>query len=160
MVLAISARNTKVYKICKLCKAIFSVFYNISQPNFAILLILECAVVIYLTSFEIISLGNCLLYLIFLIAPCYIVLGEIKLKHSTNVIISPPWAPATYVFGFASLVTNRNNSCNIGSKFKMVDPFYTNFVDLLMKGVFASNKQPNNLREKQSFVELQKPSRN
>jgi hypothetical protein len=29
---AISARNTKVYKICELCKAIFSVFYNISQP--------------------------------------------------------------------------------------------------------------------------------
>jgi hypothetical protein len=36
-VVAISARNTKVYK---LCKAIFSAFYNISQPNFAILLIL------------------------------------------------------------------------------------------------------------------------
>jgi hypothetical protein len=26
----ISARNTNIYKICKLCKAIFSVFYNIS----------------------------------------------------------------------------------------------------------------------------------
>jgi hypothetical protein len=39
---AISARNTKVYKLCKLCKAIFSAFYNISQPNFAILLI-SCA---------------------------------------------------------------------------------------------------------------------
>ena len=26
---AISARNTKVYRICKLCKAIFSAFYNI-----------------------------------------------------------------------------------------------------------------------------------
>jgi hypothetical protein len=38
--IAISARNTKVYKICKLCKAITSAFYNISQPNFAILLIL------------------------------------------------------------------------------------------------------------------------
>jgi hypothetical protein len=37
---AISARNTKVYK---LCKAIFSAFYNISQPNFAILLILVCS---------------------------------------------------------------------------------------------------------------------
>jgi hypothetical protein len=36
----ITARNTKVHKICKLCKAIFSAFYNISQPNFAILLIL------------------------------------------------------------------------------------------------------------------------
>jgi hypothetical protein len=30
-------------KICKLCKAIFSAFYNISQPNFAILLILVFA---------------------------------------------------------------------------------------------------------------------
>jgi hypothetical protein len=40
---AISARNTKVYKICDLCKAIFSAFYNISQPNFAILLILVYA---------------------------------------------------------------------------------------------------------------------
>jgi hypothetical protein len=38
-VLAISARDTKVHKICQLCKAIFSAFYNISQPNFAILLI-------------------------------------------------------------------------------------------------------------------------
>jgi hypothetical protein len=37
---AISARNTNVLIICKLRKAIFSVFYNISQPNFAILLIL------------------------------------------------------------------------------------------------------------------------
>jgi hypothetical protein len=48
----ISARNTKVYKILKLCKVIF---YNISQPNFAILLILVCssflAVVIYLHLF-------------------------------------------------------------------------------------------------------------
>jgi hypothetical protein len=38
-VLAISARNTKVKKNCELCKAIFSAFYNISQPNFAILLV-------------------------------------------------------------------------------------------------------------------------
>jgi hypothetical protein len=46
---AISAPNRKVYKICKFCKAIFSAFYNISQPNFAILLILVCSfVVIYL----------------------------------------------------------------------------------------------------------------
>jgi hypothetical protein len=37
---AISARNTKVYKICK---AIFSAFYNSSQPNSAILLILVCS---------------------------------------------------------------------------------------------------------------------
>jgi hypothetical protein len=43
-VVVISARNTKVCKICELCKAIFSAFYNISQPpNFAILLILVCS---------------------------------------------------------------------------------------------------------------------
>jgi hypothetical protein len=36
-VVVISARNSKVYKICELCKAIFSAFYNISQPNFAYL---------------------------------------------------------------------------------------------------------------------------
>jgi hypothetical protein len=42
-VVAISARNTKVYKVCELCKAIFSASYNISQPNFAILLILVCS---------------------------------------------------------------------------------------------------------------------
>ena len=30
----ISARNTNILKLCKLRKAIFSVFYNISQPNF------------------------------------------------------------------------------------------------------------------------------
>jgi hypothetical protein len=35
----ISARKTNIYKICKLCKAIFSKLYIISQPNFAILLI-------------------------------------------------------------------------------------------------------------------------
>jgi hypothetical protein len=29
-VVTISARNTNIYKICKLRKAIFSVFYNIS----------------------------------------------------------------------------------------------------------------------------------
>jgi hypothetical protein len=40
---AISARNTKVYKIYKLCKAIFSAFYDISQPKFASLLILVCS---------------------------------------------------------------------------------------------------------------------
>jgi hypothetical protein len=33
----ISARNTNIYNICKLCKAIFSKLYIISQPNFAIL---------------------------------------------------------------------------------------------------------------------------
>ena len=36
-------RNTKVYKICKLRKRIFSVFYNILPPNLAILLILTCS---------------------------------------------------------------------------------------------------------------------
>jgi hypothetical protein len=30
----ISARNTNVLKICKLCKTILSKLYNISQPNF------------------------------------------------------------------------------------------------------------------------------
>ena len=40
---AISACNTKVYKICKLCKAIVSVFYNISPPQLVILLILVCS---------------------------------------------------------------------------------------------------------------------
>jgi hypothetical protein len=39
-VVAISTRNTKVYEICK---AIFSALYNISQPNFAIILILVCS---------------------------------------------------------------------------------------------------------------------
>ena len=34
-----STRNTNIYKIRKLHRAIFSVFYNISPPNFAILLI-------------------------------------------------------------------------------------------------------------------------
>jgi hypothetical protein len=32
----ISARNTNILKICKLRKAIFSVFYTISPPNFAL----------------------------------------------------------------------------------------------------------------------------
>ena len=36
-------RNTKVHKICKLRKRIFSVFYNISPPNLPILLILTCS---------------------------------------------------------------------------------------------------------------------
>ena len=38
-----SSRNTNIYKIWKLSKAIFSVFYNISPPNFAVLLILRCS---------------------------------------------------------------------------------------------------------------------
>ena len=43
MCAAISVRNTKVYKVCQICKAIFSTFYNISQPNFTISLILVCS---------------------------------------------------------------------------------------------------------------------
>jgi hypothetical protein len=39
----ISARNTNLYKICKLRKTIFSKLYNISQPNFVILLISSCS---------------------------------------------------------------------------------------------------------------------
>ena len=39
----ISVRNTKVYKIREICRAISSAFYNISRPNFAILLILKCS---------------------------------------------------------------------------------------------------------------------
>ena len=42
-VVGISERNTKVYKICKLGNAVFSSFYNISRPHFAILLILVCS---------------------------------------------------------------------------------------------------------------------
>jgi hypothetical protein len=37
------ARNANIYKICELHRAIFSSFYNNSQPNFAILLILRCS---------------------------------------------------------------------------------------------------------------------
>ena len=36
-----STRNTNVYKICQICKAIFSIVYNILQPNFPILLSLR-----------------------------------------------------------------------------------------------------------------------
>ena len=32
-----------LFKICKLCRAIFSVFYNILAPNVALLLILRCS---------------------------------------------------------------------------------------------------------------------
>jgi hypothetical protein len=32
-----------IYKICELHRAIFSSLYNISQPNFALLLILRCS---------------------------------------------------------------------------------------------------------------------
>jgi hypothetical protein len=43
----ISARNTNILKICKVRKAIFSAFYNISQPNFAIFIIFFLTVVFY-----------------------------------------------------------------------------------------------------------------
>jgi hypothetical protein len=35
------ARNANMYKTCELHRAIFSSFYNNSQPNFVILLFLE-----------------------------------------------------------------------------------------------------------------------
>ena len=38
-----SVRDTNIYKFDKLREAIFSVFHNICQPNFAILLILRCS---------------------------------------------------------------------------------------------------------------------
>jgi hypothetical protein len=41
--LAISTRNTKIYKTCELCKAIFFVFYSISRPNLGILLLLKAS---------------------------------------------------------------------------------------------------------------------
>ena len=41
---AFFARKTNRHKFCKLHKAIFSVFYNISQPNFVIFLILRGSV--------------------------------------------------------------------------------------------------------------------
>ena len=40
-VVIFAARNTNIYKICQLRRAIFSSFYNNFQPNFAILLILR-----------------------------------------------------------------------------------------------------------------------
>ncbi len=42
-VVQISVRNTKLYKIREICRAISSAFYSISRPNFAILLILSCS---------------------------------------------------------------------------------------------------------------------
>jgi hypothetical protein len=38
-VVIFTSRNTNIYKICELRRAILSSFYNIAQPNFAILLI-------------------------------------------------------------------------------------------------------------------------
>ena len=42
-IVTFSVRNINIYKIRKLREAIFSVFYNICKPNFAILLILRCS---------------------------------------------------------------------------------------------------------------------
>ena len=39
-VVQISACNRNVYKNGKFCKAVFSAFFNISRPNFALLLFL------------------------------------------------------------------------------------------------------------------------
>jgi hypothetical protein len=63
-VVAISPRNTKVSKICELCKAMFSAFYNISEPNFAILLILVCSFgeyTFFAKTKKLVYNGNCLL---------------------------------------------------------------------------------------------------
>ena len=38
-----SVRNTKIYKIRNVHSLTFSIFSNVSQPNFAILLILGCS---------------------------------------------------------------------------------------------------------------------
>ena len=38
-VVEVLARNTNIYKICKLRGTRFSAFYNSSRPNFAILII-------------------------------------------------------------------------------------------------------------------------
>ena len=40
-------RNTNIYKTCKLHRATFSTFYNISGLNFAILLILRAGIIYY-----------------------------------------------------------------------------------------------------------------
>ena len=45
-VVIFTARQTNIYKICQLQRAIFSSFYNISQPNFAILLIVTFLAVV------------------------------------------------------------------------------------------------------------------
>jgi hypothetical protein len=58
----ISACNIKVYKICELCKAIFSAFYNISQPNFVILLFLAVVICILCLVLKLVYNGNCLSY--------------------------------------------------------------------------------------------------
>ncbi len=44
-VVQISARNTKVYKICEIWRALFSALYNISRPSFANFRMLFLAVV-------------------------------------------------------------------------------------------------------------------
>jgi hypothetical protein len=53
----------KVYKICELCKAIFSVFYNISQPNFAVFThfsIIFPGIYIFCQDKKLVYNGNCL----------------------------------------------------------------------------------------------------
>ena len=40
----VTARNINIYKSCKLYRAIFSVFCNVSQPNIAVFLILTCPI--------------------------------------------------------------------------------------------------------------------
>ena len=42
LALGFPVRNTNIYKIRELCRAVFSAIYNISPLNFAILLILRC----------------------------------------------------------------------------------------------------------------------
>ena len=42
-VVTFSVRNINIYQIRKLREAIFSLFYNIFQPNYPILLILQCS---------------------------------------------------------------------------------------------------------------------
>jgi hypothetical protein len=60
---AISARNTKVYKICELCKAIFSAFYNISQTklcNFTHFSMLFPGIYFFCQDKKLVYNGNCL----------------------------------------------------------------------------------------------------
>ena len=57
------ARNTKVYKIRKLCGVIFSTVYNIFQPNFTILLNRRCsfpAVIINSSNSKVYPIGSIL----------------------------------------------------------------------------------------------------
>ena len=61
--------NTNIYKICELRRAIFSTFYNISQPNFAVLLILRCSFQLWCLFGDHRSGGdNCWAYIVLLLA--------------------------------------------------------------------------------------------